>query len=417
MKKFLNIFFVLIITMIVLIFVNLNSLKKEIIKNYPNLRFTKYLFKKESLLNKINNDYNVNFLPNTQFVKLNFLKKKLNFNKEYYNPNLNDKSINYSQWGTFFLEPFNDKILISDYLGNFYFLKHEEIFNMDNKVLNLNKIETNININRLYDILIVDSKIFVSFSEVLNNCKKSYVSEAIINLEFLEFEKIFETPDCNDSAATGKLEFYKHNNKKGILVSTSSGEYNNPDYNSQSEKSVYGKIIFIDTKNYHNYIFSSGHRAIQGLYAENNLIISTEHGPKGGDEINKIIYAKNYGWPIASYGEKYDFDYEKEPYYKKIHSSNNFEEPIFYFTESIGINEIKKLDNNFSDFFKNKYILASLNGRSIYFISFDEEFKRLMTYEKVFLNERVRDIVYDKKLKTIFLALEENGELGIITAQ
>ena len=29
----------------------------------------------------------------------------------------------------------------------------------------------------------------------------------------------------------------------------------------------------------------------------------TEHGPKGGDEINKIIFNKNYGWPIASYGD------------------------------------------------------------------------------------------------------------------
>ena len=36
----------------------------------------------------------------------------------------------------------------------------------------------------------------------------------------------------------------------------------------------------------------------------------TEHGPRGGDEINKIIYKKNYGWPIASYGEKYEINKE-----------------------------------------------------------------------------------------------------------
>ena len=90
---------------------------------------------------------------------------------------------------------------------------------------------------------------------------------------------------------------------------------------------------------------------------------------------------------------------------------------MFYFTESIGINEIKKLGNNFSDFLKNKFILASLNGRSIYFISFDNDFNRVMSYEKIFLNQRVRDLAYDENKKTIFLALEENGELGIITAQ
>lgn len=36
----------------------------------------------------------------------------------------------------------------------------------------------------------------------------------------------------------------------------------------------------------------------------------------GGDEINKIIYKGNYGWPISSYGEKYDF-YERQKTNKK----------------------------------------------------------------------------------------------------
>ena len=32
-----------------------------------------------------------------------------------------------------------------------------------------------------------------------------------------------------------------------------------------------------------------GHRVIQGLNINNDIIISTEHGPRGGDEINKIL--------------------------------------------------------------------------------------------------------------------------------
>lgn len=413
MKK-LIIFF---LSIIIIIFFNLSNVKKNINDKFPNIKFTKYLFKKDSLLNKINNDYNIKFLPETQFVKVNFLKRKLNFDKNYYDSNTNNKSINYSKWGTFFLEISKEKMFLSDYLGNFYFLRMNEIFNTELKSLDLEKIKTNLIIDRLYDILIRENTIFASFSVTSNDCKKSYVSMAKINLEFLEFKKIFETPDCLNTGATGKLEYYEHNNRQGILVSTSSGGYDQPDNNSQNEKSLFGKIIFIDIENYKNYIFSSGHRDIQGLFAENSLVIATEHGPRGGDEINKIIYGKNYGWPVSSYGEKYNFNYEKQIFYKKDHLNYGFQEPLFYFTESIGINEIKKLGNNFSDFLKNKFILASLNGRSIYFISFDKEFKRLMTYEKVFLNERVRDIDYDKNLKIIFLALEENGELGIIITQ
>ena len=70
------------------------------------------------------------------------------------------------------------------------------------------------------------------------------------------------------------------------------------------------------------------------MYAEDNLILSTEHGPYGGDEINKITFKKNYGWPIASYGRHYydneddkDKRYELSPL-KKSHSKNGFIEPL-----------------------------------------------------------------------------------------
>ena len=58
-------------------------------------------------------------------------------------------------------------------------------------------------------------------------------------------------------------------------------------------------------------IVSKGHRNVQGLLYDNDnkLIISTEHGPKGGDEININLLneeiPKNFGWPISSYGEHY----------------------------------------------------------------------------------------------------------------
>ena len=46
-----------------------------------------------------------------------------------------------------------------------------------------------------------------------------------------------------------------------------------------------------------------GHRNPQGLLVFDNIVLSTEHGPRGGDEINKIMFGKNYGWPISSYGK------------------------------------------------------------------------------------------------------------------
>ncbi|HEY0064446.1 MAG TPA: PQQ-dependent sugar dehydrogenase [Telluria sp.] len=53
-------------------------------------------------------------------------------------------------------------------------------------------------------------------------------------------------------------------------------------------------------------IWSYGHRNIQGMTRDAaGRIWATEHGPKGGDELNLIEGAQNYGWPLQSYGRDY----------------------------------------------------------------------------------------------------------------
>ena len=73
----------------------------------------------------------------------------------------------------------------------------------------------------------------------------------------------------------------------------------------------FGKVLSIDLRSKNYSILSMGHRNPQGitLDKESKYIITTEHGPMGGDEINiidlndKIV--DNFGWPISSYGEHY----------------------------------------------------------------------------------------------------------------
>ena len=213
------------------------------------------------------------------------------------------------------------------------------------------------------------------------------------------------------------MQFFSHNGVNGILLSTSSGTYDNPGNDAQNKDSLFGKIIFIELESKKKQLYSYGHRVVQGLYAEDDLIIATEHGPKGGDEINKILFKENYGWPIASYGDKYNFKHNKKPFYKKNHYSLGFIEPLFSFVPAIGISEIIKLPNNFSDYLQNKFLLSSLNGRSIFFVNFDKNYNRIIYLEKVFLNERVRDLKYNLAHKNILLAFEENGEIGILSAE
>ena len=61
----------------------------------------------------------------------------------------------------------------------------------------------------------------------------------------------------------------------------------------------FGKILYIqDGIKVSN--FSNGHRNPQGLSVIDGFVIETEHGPKGGDEINIIFQDLFYGWPIYS---------------------------------------------------------------------------------------------------------------------
>ena len=64
---------------------------------------------------------------------------------------------------------------------------------------------------------------------------------------------------------------------------------------------------FVGDNNVLNEIWSYGHRNPQGLFfnKQTQQLWAIEHGPRGGDEINVINAANNYGWPVISYGQEY----------------------------------------------------------------------------------------------------------------
>ncbi len=136
-------------------------------------------------------------------------------------------------------------------------------------------------------------------------------------------------------------------------------------------------------------IWSYGHRNAQGLAINpaSGDLWETEHGPRGGDEVNIIGKARNYGWPVIGYG----IDYSGE----KIHESTaktGMEQPIKYWVPSIAPSGMafytaklfpKWAGSLFVGALKGKMLVRlSLNGNSVT----GEE--RLLQN----LNERIRDV-------------------------
>jgi glucose/arabinose dehydrogenase len=184
---------------------------------------------------------------------------------------------------------------------------------------------------------------------------------------------------------------------------------NESDSKPQDDNSLFGKVLLIDTENSNYQIFNKGHRNSIGLLVENSIILSTENGPRGGDEINLEIKGKNYGWDLAAYGKKY---YQNKMYLD--HESSSYQEPIFAFVPSLAVTEIIKLGNNFTNEWQDNYLIGTLNGRQLLRVKFSQDKSKVIYIEKIFIGERIRDLLYDEQSKTIILALEDTGSVGIL---
>jgi glucose/arabinose dehydrogenase len=80
-------------------------------------------------------------------------------------------------------------------------------------------------------------------------------------------------------------------------------------------------------------IFSYGHRDISGIaiHPETGDIWITEHGARGGDELNVIRAGANYGWPVISYGT----EYSGEPVGSGETRQDGMEQPRYFWRPSI----------------------------------------------------------------------------------
>ena len=359
------------------------------------------------------NDYNVNFLPQTEFIDFKIHKLKIDKNKDKYKNN--------SRYNNF-IEIIEDKLFIITSDGDFLYSEIPNK-NYDKKILNTLKINVNqeFESTQILGSMYNEDYIYISYKlKIDENCTTVGVARAKINLVNLYFKELFNLGECAKGLIWGgAISFYTNRNLDGILLTTSDtlrskdeDKSANKDLRAQIDESYYNKILLYSFNNNNFEIYSRGHRNPIGLFVENNLIISTEHGPRGGDEINLIKKNNNFGWPISSYGDLY-WSKDIKPYYKKNHSEFGFIEPIFSFVPSIGISEIAKVPDNFSPYWKNNFLIGSLYGQSIYRIKFDEAYSKILFSEKIFIGERVRDIKFYKN-NSIVLSIEDGLDLAIL---
>lgn len=89
---------------------------------------------------------------------------------------------------------------------------------------------------------------------------------------------------------------------------------------------------FVGRSDARDEIWSYGHRNIQGMatHPATGEVWTHEHGPRGGDEVNRPAPGANHGWPVVSYGDHYDGRPIPDD-----HAGRGFAEPVHFWTPSI----------------------------------------------------------------------------------
>lgn len=133
-------------------------------------------------------------------------------------------------------------------------------------------------------------------------------------------------------------------------------------------------------------IWTYGHRNEQGLViAADGTVIETEHGARGGDEINIIEPGKNYGWPLATYG--IDYSGAKVTPYTEYEGT---EQPIKYWTPSIAPSGLAIYDGDLFPGWKGDLLVGALAERSLHRIKMKNG--KPVGEERYLVGERVRDV-------------------------
>jgi glucose/arabinose dehydrogenase len=136
-------------------------------------------------------------------------------------------------------------------------------------------------------------------------------------------------------------------------------------------------------------IYSYGHRNLQGLtiHPETGEVWETEHGPQGGDELNRIVAGRNYGWPVVTFGREYNgATITDRPW------QEGMEQPVAVWVPSIALSGMVFYTGDRFPGWNGNLFVGGLSGLQLQRVAFSERgvFGRESLFEE--LRQRIRDV-------------------------
>lgn len=165
-----------------------------------------------------------------------------------------------------------------------------------------------------------DRTIVFSFAEPTAGGARTAVARARLDLEGLRLEDVklifAQNEDPSGSHHWGSRLVF---DRAGNLFVTLGDRFNSRD-RVQALDSHIGKVVrirldgsvptdnpYVKRDGVRPEVWSYGHRNVQGaaLHPVTGELWAHEHGPQGGDELNRVLPGRNYGWPDITYGREY----------------------------------------------------------------------------------------------------------------
>jgi glucose/arabinose dehydrogenase len=156
-------------------------------------------------------------------------------------------------------------------------------------------------------------------------------------------------------------------------------------------------------------IWSYGHRNVQGaaLHPVTGELWTNEHGPKGGDELNRTLAGRNYGWPLVTYGVEYSGRMISES-----PTAPGIDPPVHYWVPSIATSGLLFYTGDRFPKWRGNAFVGGLASKQVSRLELDGS--RVVREEVLFkgmLNQRVRDVEQGPDGCIYLLTDQDDGQL------
>jgi aldose sugar dehydrogenase len=163
---------------------------------------------------------------------------------------------------------------------------------------------------------------------------------------------------------------------------------------------------FVGRGGAHPEIYALGFRDIQGVAIQprTGKLWTSEHGPRGGDEINLVEKGKNYGFPVIGYGR----EYSGKPINGDKTAQDGMEQPVYFWTPDIAPAGIDFYSGSRFPGWQGDLFVASLVGRSLVRLVLKDD--RVIAEERLLadLNMRIRGVA-DGPDGALYVLTDGNG--------